>query len=228
MIHLKIDERELEIREGRTLLEACREHGIHIPTLCYHPALQPYGGCRLCMVELEQKPPRKPRLVASCCYPCEEGAVVRTNSEMVQRSRRMTIELLMASAGSNPEILALAEEVGVKEVRFTLPEPNDCVLCGQCVRACKEIVNISAISVIQRGIAKRVSTPFQVVSSRCISCGTCTLICPTGAFVLSDVNGYIPAESSHRRYYQVGAELDLRPNFVQDIVALLGGPRQEE
>ena len=223
MIHITIDDKPIEIEAGRSLLEACREHGIKIPTLCFHPALEPYGGCRLCMVELVL--PRRSRLVASCVYPCEEGAVVRTSSEMVKRSRRLTAELLLAASYHTPQMLALAEELGVKEVRFKLPEENACVLCGLCVRACKEIVGVSAISVIQRGIAKKVATPFQVASSRCIGCGTCVLICPTGAFKFSTVSERrpaIPGESAYRSgYYRVGSELDLRPNFVEDINALL-------
>jgi len=231
MIHLTIDDKPLEVPEDRTLLEACREHGIHIPTLCYHPALEPYGGCRLCVVELSQ-PGRRSRLVASCVYPCEEGIVVKTDSEMVVRSRRMTAELILAGSYNTPEMLALGEELGVKEVRFKLPEENACVLCGLCVRACKEIVGVSAISVIQRGIAKKVATPFQVTSSRCIGCGTCVLICPTGAFKFESVAGFqyiSPLESAYRLgYYRLGGELDLRPSFVQDVAALLTGPKGEE
>jgi bidirectional [NiFe] hydrogenase diaphorase subunit len=223
MIHLTIDDKPIEMEQGSTILEACREYGIKIPTLCYHPALEPYGGCRLCMVELVM--PKRSRLVASCVYPCEEGAVVRTHSEMVIRSRRMTAELLLAASYHTPQMLAIGEEMGVKEVRFRLPEENACVLCGLCVRACKEIVGISAISVIQRGIAKKVATPFQVASSRCIGCGTCVLICPTGAFKFSTVSGFHPpisGETAFRSgYYRVGSELDLRPNFVDDLNALL-------
>jgi NADH dehydrogenase/NADH:ubiquinone oxidoreductase subunit G len=227
MVHLTIDDQPIEVPEGRSLLEACREHGIHIPTLCYHPALEPYGACRLCMVELSY-PGRKPRLVAACVYPCEEGLNVKTNSERVVRSRRMTAELLLASSYHTPEMLSLAEELGVTEVRFHLPEENACVLCGLCVRACNEIVGVSAISVIQRGIAKKVATPFQVTSSRCIGCGTCVLICPTGAFQFESVAGFqyvSPSESAYRLgYYRLGGELDLHPNFVQDVAGLFSNP----
>ena len=230
MIHLTIDDQLVETPEDRTLLETCREHGIHIPTLCYHPALQPYGGCRLCVVEVSQ-PGRKSRLVASCVYPCEEGTVVKTKSEMVVRSRRMTAELILAGSYNTPEMLALGEELDVKEVRFKLPEENACVLCGLCVRACNEIVGVSAISVIQRGIAKKVATPFQVTSSRCIGCGTCVMICPTGAFKFESVAGFqyvSPLESAYRLgYYRLSGELDLHPSFVQDVAALLTNVKSE-
>jgi NADH dehydrogenase/NADH:ubiquinone oxidoreductase subunit G len=231
MIYLTIDDKPIELTEGRTLLEACREHSIHVPTLCHHPALEPYGGCRLCMVEIIQGS-RPSRLVAACVYPCEDGLVVKTNSEMATRSRRITVELLMASAYNTPEIASLAENLGVKEIRFKMPEEDACILCGLCVRACKEIVNINAISVIQRGIAKKVSTPFQIASSLCIGCGTCVLICPTGVFKLSDVIGAhgdaFSDPSYRRRYYRVGTELDLHPNFAQDVPALLEGLKNGE
>jgi len=231
MIHLTINDQPIEVPEGRTLLEACREHGFYIPTLCYHPALEPYGGCRLCMVEVSQDG-RKPRLVASCVYPCEEGARVCTDSELVLRSRRITAELLMAASYNTAEMVALGKELGVKEVRFKLDEENACVLCGLCVRACKEIVGVSAISVIQRGIAKKIATPFQVTSSRCIGCGTCVLICPTGAFQFESVAGFqyvSPKESAyHLGYYRLAGELDLHPNFVQDVSSMLNTPRGEK
>lgn len=224
MITLTINDKSMQVVEGRTLLEACREHGIHIPTLCYHPALEPYGGCRLCMVEL-QDPKRPPRLVAACVYPCEEGLIVQTDSEMAQKSRRMTAELLLAGSQNTPEILDLANELGVQNIRYVMPEENSCILCGLCVRACKEIVGVAAISLIERGMAKKVSAPFQLASSRCIGCGTCVLICPTGAFKFEEVAGshnVEPALEGYRRgYYRASGELDLRPNFVQDLTSLL-------
>lgn len=226
MIHLTIDEKLIEIPEGRTLLDACHEHGIHIPTLCYHPALEPYGACRLCMVEILH-PSQPSRLVASCVYPCEEGLIVQTNSAAVQRNRRMTAELLLGSAYNTPEIVALAEELGVKEARFQMPEEDSCVLCGLCVRACDEIVGVRAISLIHRGVSKKVSTPFEVSSSTCIGCRTCELICPTGRFSLNEITAFrgVPQwDSKHTRLYrQVFEDADLRPYFVQDVSTLREG-----
>jgi bidirectional [NiFe] hydrogenase diaphorase subunit len=192
-MQITIDGRQVEAKEGRTILQVARENAIHIPTLCYHEALQPFGACRLCVVEIETNTGRA--LVTSCTYPCSEGLVVHAASDAVLQSRRITVELLMASAQNVPVIQQLAEELGVKETRFTMPE-NRCILCGLCVRACSEIVGVGAISVINRGIDKEVSSPFHIASNACIGCGTCVLICPTGAITLADING--GARTAHK------------------------------
>src|SRR5512143_2968115 len=100
MLHLILDGRPVEVPRGYTLLQAARENGIPIPTLCYHEALLPYGACRLCLVELAS--PRGSRLVASCTYPCEEGLVIRTTGDLVVSTRRMVIELLLATGAHLP------------------------------------------------------------------------------------------------------------------------------
>jgi bidirectional [NiFe] hydrogenase diaphorase subunit len=184
MITLTINGQQVEATEGSTILEAARENGIEIPTLCYHEALEPYGSCRLCVVELAT--PRGPRLVASCVYPAEEGAVVKTDSEMVQSSRRVTAELLLAAAPNAPVVRELATRLGVEQPRISLGDSN-CVLCGLCVRACREIVGANAISLVSRGFSKEVSPPFEIGSNACVGCATCVFICPTGAIKLEDV-----------------------------------------
>jgi NADH dehydrogenase/NADH:ubiquinone oxidoreductase subunit G len=186
LIRLEIDEYEIETSSEQTVLSAAREHGFEIPTLCYHEALEPFAACRLCMVEVNAG--RGWQLVASCAYPCSQDLQVRTQSEAVLQSRRATVELLMASAGNVPAVNKLAEQLGVSHPRFTM-ETNDCILCGLCVRACEEIVGVSAISVINRGIEKQVSTPFSIASGQCIECGTCVLVCPTGAIRFEDITG---------------------------------------
>ena len=224
MIHLTINGQPVEVAEGRTLLEACRERGIHVPTLCYHPALEPYGACRLCLVEIHPAgEPARRRLVAACTHPCEEGSVVQTDTQVVRRSRRLTAELLAGSTQA-PDIATLARQLGVGEVRYAMPDTDGCMLCGLCVRACREIVGVSAISLIRRGIAKQVSPPFQIASSTCIGCGTCALICPTGALKLSDVTGFRgvhPANSDYERVYcHVCGYADLSPHFIEDVSTL--------
>lgn len=195
MITLTIDGQEVQVKEGRTILEAARQHGLGtIPTLCYHEALAPFAACRMCLVELENR--RNGALAPACAYPCEEGLIVQTDSEKVRRSRRMTIELLMASAARAPLIRAMAEDLGVEAPRYTT-EPNTCILCGLCVRACDEIVGVHAISLVNRGSEKRVSPPFHIASNACIECGTCVLICPTGAITLADITGKNGGNSVH-------------------------------
>jgi bidirectional [NiFe] hydrogenase diaphorase subunit len=201
MITLTIDGQKVQALEGSSILEAAREHGIEIPTLCYHEALEPYGSCRLCVVELET--PRGPRLVASCVYPAEEGAVVKTSSEMVLRSRRMTVELLLAAAPRAKVIQELAAEMGVSEPRVSLSD-NNCILCGLCVRACREIVGANAISLVHRGFTKEVSPPFEIGSNACIGCTTCVFICPTGAIKLEDV-------LANRSVHRWASEYDATP-----------------
>jgi NADH dehydrogenase/NADH:ubiquinone oxidoreductase subunit G len=183
-IALIIDGQKFEVEEGATILEVAREHGIEIPTLCYHEALQPYGACRLCVVELEG--PRGSKLVSSCSYPAEDGAMIKTNSPMVLETRKMIVELLLADCPDVKVVQDLAHEFGIEKPRFE-PEDDDCILCGLCVRACKEIVGVSAISLVNRGIDKKVKPPFEIASRDCIGCGTCVLVCPTGAIKLEDI-----------------------------------------
>ena len=193
MIHVTINGQEIETEADRTILEVAREHGIHIPTLCYHEAMEPFAACRLCVVEVMAG--RGRQLVASCAYPCTDGLVVYTDSDVALQSRRITVGLLMASSAHVPIIRQLADELGVGEPRFTM-DSNDCILCGLCVRACQEIVGVGAISVINRGIEKEVSPPFHIASNACIGCGTCVLACPTGALTLADINGSLKAAHS--------------------------------
>lgn len=222
MITLTIDGQEMEALEGATLLEAARENGIEIPTLCFHEALEPYGGCRLCVVELVG--PKGSQLVASCVHPAEEGAEVRTNSEMVRRSRRTTVELLLAAAPNAKVIQDLAAEMGVEQPRVRLGD-NDCILCALCVRACDEIVGANAISLVNRGFVKEVKPPFGIGSNACIGCTTCAFICPTGAIKLADV---LTNRSVHKwksdfefRPCKICGDHYLAPELRQDYEELL-------
>ena len=184
MIGLEIDGTKVKVEAGRTLLEAARENGIHIPTLCYHEALKPLGGCRMCVVEVVT--PRGPRVVAACTHPAEEGAEVVTDSDNVGKLRQVAAQLLLARAGDVPYIRQLAESVGVSDTPYTLPT-DACVLCARCVRACNEIVGVGAISMAHRGSERTVSPPFRISSADCIECATCVFVCPTGAITLSDI-----------------------------------------
>ncbi len=174
---ITINNKEIEFEEGKTILEVARSEKIEIPTLCHNDALEPYGGCRLCIVEIMAGGPRG--LKTSCTFKATDGLVVETDNERVHRSRRMTLELLLARCPNVPIIQTLARAHGVTESRF-YQDNEDCILCGQCVRICKERMGVAAIGIFNRGAKKYVATPYQEISEVCRSCGACATVCPTG------------------------------------------------
>ena len=180
MVHLTINGKKVRSKENTTLLEICRKMSIPIPTLCYHPDLTPQGSCRLCTVEVSEN--GKTRMVTACNYPAREGIKVETHSERVFQARRVLVELFLARCPETPFIQDLANELGVKKTPYESEgHGNHCFLCGLCVRTCKEIVGADAIGFSKRGTQKKIGTPFEVLSDRCIACGACEYICPTGA-----------------------------------------------
>ncbi|MFC1938982.1 2Fe-2S iron-sulfur cluster-binding protein [Chloroflexota bacterium] len=187
MVILTIDEREIQAEEGKTVLEVARENGIDIPALCHHEEVSPYSACRLCMVEITTRRGRK-RLVTSCLYPVEEGLVVKTDTERVCNVRRMVIELLLARCPDSEVIQDWARRLDVSGERFKSEEGNrKCILCALCNRVCQEVVGVSAISLANRGVDRRMTTPFNDFSEACIGCGSCAYVCPTGAISFEDV-----------------------------------------
>ncbi len=180
MLSLTLNGKKIRGREGSTLLELCREKGISVPTLCYHPDLSPQGSCRLCTVEVFKDGKR--RMVTACNFPVQSGIEVWTHSPSVLRVRRLLIELLLARCPEAKVLQSLARELGLETTRFTTKDPKErCILCGLCIRTCREIVGANAIGFSQRGTFKKVSPPFEVDSDQCIACGACEFICPTGA-----------------------------------------------
>ena len=185
-ILLQIDGKEVSAEEGMTLLEAARSAGISIPTLCYHEKLEPFGGCRLCIVELESR--GSTRLVVSCVYPVEKNLVVRTRSEKVDRIRKMILQLLLAHAPDAFDLQDLAQEYGADKNRFE-KEASFCIHCGLCVRYCAEVKKKNAIGFVDRGIRKEISFIPEIASRECWNCKECFPLCPTealqAAFVLT-------------------------------------------
>jgi heterodisulfide reductase subunit A len=175
-ISLVIDDRPVEVDKGATLLDACGKLDIKIPTLCYHKALSPYGACRLCLVEVEQG--GRTSIQTSCNYPAREGLVVRTSTDRIIKTRRVMAELLLARCPDSVNIKQIAEELGVTGQRIE-SKNEDCILCGLCVRICRERMGRGVLGFSNRG-SKRVVTPaFDEHSEECRTCGACYYVCPT-------------------------------------------------
>jgi NADH dehydrogenase/NADH:ubiquinone oxidoreductase subunit G len=177
-IQIIIDGHMVQVEKGTPVLNAARNAGVVIPTLCYHEGLRPYGGCRLCMVEVVQNKQR--RLVTSCNLPAEAGMEVFTETEPVKQVKRNVVELLLARCSEVPMMQEMAKRMGIETSGLKNIETKDCILCGLCVRFCEEVVGVSAIGLSNRGTEREVTTPFKAASETCIGCGSCTYICPTG------------------------------------------------
>jgi NADH dehydrogenase/NADH:ubiquinone oxidoreductase subunit G len=175
MISIKVNGLPVTVEEGTTILEAARFLGFPIPTLCHMEGLSPYGACRLCVVEIGAG--AKTRLVSSCTYPAEDGLVVRTASSRVVRARKMVLELLLASCPQSKVIQDLASAHDVRQQRFR-QEYEDCILCGLCVRMCREQMMAGAIGFRGRGERRSIGTPFDAKSEECRVCGGCMYVCP--------------------------------------------------
>ncbi len=218
-IDLTIDGQRVSCSPGTTLLEAALAHGIRIPTLCFHPELDGYGACRLCLVEDEQTG----RLMASCVMPAASGMVIRTENRRILAHRRNIIRLMLAehpescvvcNKGNRCRLREQAARLGVgRQTLYRMPHPRSleqanpfiirdlskCILCGLCIRADHELVAVGAIDYHQRGFPSRPETlrgrPLE--ASECTFCGTCVAICPTGALSVKDA-GYVGTPHAER------------------------------
>lgn len=198
MIRLTIDGQSIEANVGTTILEAARSAEIYIPTLCYHPLLKPFGACRLCVVEISTGGPS--RVVTSCTYPVEEGLEVKTDTPELTEIRKMLIELLLARAPNAKAIQFLAREYGIEEPMLkTKDEGELCILCGLCARVCNEIIGVSAINFLDRGVNREVAFNPEISPELCVGCGVCTAVCPTGCLELEKPYGVISAIDMGRR-----------------------------
>ena len=193
MIELSINDKKVKARQGWTVLETARHYGIDIPTLCYHESVAPNGACRLCMVEIKEGD--WTRLVASCIYPVQEGLNIYTETERIKNVRAWIFEMLLAVSPASQEIREMAARHGVVSTRFPIHDPKQkCMVCGLCSRVCEEVVGLSAISTLDRGVHKKVGSPFLRPTDICVACGCCVTVCPTGAMqaIFDSVRG-VPA-----------------------------------
>lgn len=187
-VKVVIDDRSCEAEYGESILAVARRNEIDIPTLCHSDALTGMGSCRLCIVELLEA--QKTKVVASCIYPITKEIVIRTDSYRIMRMRKSIMKLLISRAPGNKYLNSLAERYGLlpSKVPLLLSKPEDCILCGLCVKACEEI-GTNAISTVGRGTEKKVSTPYDEPSAVCVGCGSCAAVCPTGAIKLEENEG---------------------------------------
>ncbi|MBS1260700.1 MAG: NADP-reducing hydrogenase subunit HndD [Calditrichaeota bacterium] len=188
-VTITIDGRDVEAPAGAYILDVAGELDIDIPSLCAHPGLEPFGACRLCVVEI-QKPGWDDwyrQLVTSCLYPVADGLKVWTNSEEVRRNREVVLDLQLARVPKSDVIGDLAREYGVERTSYAERDTDDtCIMCAICVRAC-DAVGRSAIATLSRGPDKYVDVPDK---DACIGCLVCAHLCPTDAIAfVADDNG---------------------------------------
>lgn len=193
-VTLKINNRDVEAKEGMTILEAAEHSGIEIPTMCHHAELEPYGACRVCSVEIEKK--GKTSLVAACCYPAEPGLKVKTRSPKIDKIRKTIVELAAVSAGDDltGKMLELSSEYGADLSRFrskVQTKATKCILCGLCVRRCINATWDTAIGFIGRGTKRQIAL-FPEKSAVCAICNECYLVCPTGRITSIGPNPAFP------------------------------------
>ena len=173
---LNIDGKEVKAQEGTTVLGAAQGAGIFIPTLCHHEKLDPYGGCRLCSVEVVSR--GRSKIVVSCLYPVESDLVVKTRSEMVDKIRKVIIEFLLAHAPDSETLIKYAKEYGANRDRFE-KESMFCILCGLCVRYCAEVKKKNVVGFIDRGGNREISFIPELAAKECWNCKECYPLCPT-------------------------------------------------
>jgi len=204
-IALTIDGQRVTTTPGKTVLEAALEAGVYIPNLCYHPQLEPYGGCRLCIVKIDGMR----GLPTACTTKAADGMVVHSEVDEVMRVRRMTMELLISdhpadclTCGANQDckLQANARFLGIDALRlhrqarprkidesnpFFIRDTSKCILCGKCARVCHEVRGVSNLDFAGRGYQADIATfgAGLITDSRCESCGECVDICPVGALL---------------------------------------------
>ena len=204
MVKLKIDNVEINVPEGTTILKAAKDNGIAIPTLCNLEGLTSYAGCRLCLVEISGSP----KLFPSCATPVSSGMEVITNSDRLKEYRKMAVQMLLAErthicsvciADDHCELQRLANQLGVDHVMFErawtcheidsthdflVIDRNRCILCTRCVRVCDEIEGAHTLDLKMRGKDTQVIMDLDnlwVDSCSCTSCRKCAKVCPVGA-----------------------------------------------
>ena len=186
MVSITINDKELHVADGTTVLEATGQEGIRIPTLCYSKALGHQGFCRLCVVEAEG-PGLNRTILPSCNLSVFEGLVIDTNTPLIQSIRKTIVELLLANTQPHSALAAIAEELGADTTKPRSAVQDPCILCGLCIRVCRCSAGASALSFARTEKNPRVIAGKIVLDTdACIGCGTCANICPVQAIRVED------------------------------------------
>lgn len=253
MIQLTIDGKQVQVPKGSMILEACRQAGADIPTLCYDPDLKLAGSCRMCVVEVEGRW----NLVAACVMPAENGMVIHTESTDVVEARKIILELLLSrhkmechtcESDGDCKLQDYTYRYGVstsrydgEKVPFFKDDPNPfierdydkCIMCTRCVRACDEITGAQAIDIEDRGHLAKISTAYNgyLADSTCVFCGQCIMVCPVGALTSKVSKGKGKVAQNKKvlttcTYCGTGCTLELNVN--NDKVVGVTSNRDEE
>ena len=177
-VSLQIDGKTVTAQAGMSLLDAARSAGISIPTVCHHEKLEPFGGCRLCTVEVEAG--GRKNLAAACVYPVQQDMVVQTRTAQIDQIRKVLTEQLLAYAPESEVLQKLAGEYNADKNRFPR-EASFCILCGLCVRYCAEVKQKNAVGFIDRGPNREISFIPEIANKECWDCKECFPLCPTSA-----------------------------------------------
>ncbi|MBU2652565.1 MAG: (2Fe-2S)-binding protein [Bacteroidetes bacterium] len=180
MVHITINGRVVQASDGEMLLDVLRREGIYVPALCEHQAVEAFGACRLCTVEITRNDWKGwKNYVTSCLYPVVDGLIVQTDSETVIELRKTLLDLQLARHPNTPLIQKLAADYGVLKTSYEeVPDGDDCILCALCTRICDRM-GFAAISTVGRGHGKRVAPPLDEPPPDCIGCLACAQCCPT-------------------------------------------------
>ncbi len=200
MIQVTIDDKTLEVEAGTSIVDAAKSAGVFIPTLCHTDFLEPEGACRVCSVEIVQN--GRSKVVTACNYPIRGELTVKTASDRALATRRTVLEMMLARWPQVKVVRDLAKHLGITEPRFAHPQKNEdphaCILCGLCVRTCREGVWQNVLGFEGRGASRRVVMPYDGVAPECVGCGACAFVCPTGAIQMMDDPNH-PADAARIR-----------------------------
>jgi predicted molibdopterin-dependent oxidoreductase YjgC len=175
-VRITVDGVEVDARRHEMLLGVLERSGIPVPTLCHHESIEPYGACRLCLVEVQRA--GRVKVTTSCNLPVDEGGVFVTRSPRLDRLRKLVAELHLARCPDEPAVRRVARSLGVRRSRLR-PRHDSCILCGLCERVCRDVVGAAALGFEARGGRRSLTAAYDERPAECIGCGACTFVCPT-------------------------------------------------